>query len=211
MLGTAHSNNGINIVVADVHRRCGADLSATASIQIPSTGTASRPTIFYIDNDFANAQLMQANVAVEWEFARDTSLTVTYLFVDGNDLPRSIDRNLGSLGTRTFTVAGTSDTVRLSTSSAADRRSPTSARVIAFESIGRVALQRPHLRAEPPLCGQHAVPRRLHVRQGHRHRARRHRRRPRQRRRRREIRVEPGSTSTPIARPATTTSAIAWC
>ena len=39
---------------------------------------------------------MQANLAFEWEVHRNTSLTVTYLFVDGANLPRSIDRNLGT-------------------------------------------------------------------------------------------------------------------
>ena len=82
MLGTAHSNNGINIV----------SLTFTGDAvptypnsfgQIPTGGTAARPSIFYIDRDFANSRLMQANVAVEWEVRRNTSLTVTYLFVDG--------------------------------------------------------------------------------------------------------------------------------
>ena len=68
MLGTAHSNNGINIVVADVHRRRGADLSQQLQPDSDRRGTAARPTIFYIDKDFANSRLMQANAAVEWEF-----------------------------------------------------------------------------------------------------------------------------------------------
>jgi outer membrane receptor protein involved in Fe transport len=110
MLGTAHSNNGINIV----------SLTFTGDsvptypqnfASLPSTGTAARPTIFYVDQNFANARLMQANIAAEWEFLRDTGLTVTYLFVDGTNLPRSIDRNFGTLGSRTFTVAGTGETI----------------------------------------------------------------------------------------------------
>src|SRR4029453_5747365 len=96
MLGTAHSNNGINIV----------SLTFTGDAvptypqkfdSIPTSITATRPTIFYIDKDFANAQLMQANAAVEWQFARDASFTVPYLFVDGNDLSRSIDRKVERL------------------------------------------------------------------------------------------------------------------
>ena len=76
---------------------------------------------------------MQANIAYEWEFRRNTSLTVTYLFVDGNDLPRSIDRNLGSLSERTFTVAGSSDTFSYPFLGA-DRRFSNFTRVIGFES-----------------------------------------------------------------------------
>ena len=132
MLGTAHSNNGINIVsltfTGDAVPTYPENFDA-----IPAGGTASRPTIFYIDQDFANAQLMQANAAVEWQFARDASFTVTYLFVDGNDLPRSIDRNLGSLGSRTFTLSTTGAAFSYPFFGA-DRPFGNFQRVIAFES-----------------------------------------------------------------------------
>ncbi len=132
MLGTAHANNGINIV----------SLTFTAENvptypqrfdQIPNTGTPGRPSIFYVDKDFANSRLMQANAAVEWQFNRSASLTVTYLFVDGSNLPRSIDRNLGTLGSRTFTVAGSNDTLTYPFFGP-DRPFSNFTRVIAFES-----------------------------------------------------------------------------
>jgi len=132
MLGTAHSNNGINIV----------SLTFTGNAvptyprkfdSIPTAGTAARPSIFYVDKDFSNARLMQANAAVEWELLRDTSLTVTYLFVDGSNLPRSIDRNLGTLGSRSFTVAGSSDTFTYHFFGP-DRPFANFTRVIGFES-----------------------------------------------------------------------------
>ena len=87
----------------------------------------------YIDNEFANSRLMQANAAVEWQVLPDTSLTVTYLFVDGTDLPRSIDRNIGPLGSRTFTVAGTGETFEYHFFGSA-RPFGSFQRVIAFES-----------------------------------------------------------------------------
>ena len=132
MLGTAHSNNGINIV----------SLTFTGDAvptypnsfgQIPTGGAAARPSIFYIDRDFANSRLMQANAAAEWEVHRDTSLTVTYLFVDGANLPRSIDRNLGTPSTRTFTVAGSGETFPYHFFGA-DRSFANFTRVIGFES-----------------------------------------------------------------------------
>ena len=132
MLGTAHSNNGINIV----------SLTFTGDAvptypqkfdSLPSAGTAARPTIFYVDDNFVNARLMQANVAAEWEFLRNSSLTVTYLFVDGSNLPRSIDRNLGTPGTRTFTVAGTGETIPYHFFGP-DRPFANFTRVIGFES-----------------------------------------------------------------------------
>ncbi len=97
MLGTAHSNNGINIISLTFTGNAVPTYPAKFD-SIPVGGAAARPTIFYIDNDFQNARLVQANVAVEWEIFRDTSLTTTYLFVDGSHLPRSIDRNIGSPG-----------------------------------------------------------------------------------------------------------------
>jgi hypothetical protein len=132
MLGTAHSNNGINVVSLTFTGDNVPTYPANFS-QIPNVGTAARPNIFYIDRDFANSRLMQANVAAEWEFARNTSLTVTYLFVDGHNLPRSIDRNLGTLGSRTFTVAGSSDTFQYHFFGP-DRPFSNFNRVIAFEA-----------------------------------------------------------------------------
>jgi outer membrane receptor protein involved in Fe transport len=132
MLGTAHSNNGINIVSLTFTGDAVPTYPGSFS-QIPSLGAAARPSIFYIDRDFANSRLMQANTAVEWQFQRDTSLTVTYLFVDGADLPRSIDRNLGTASTRTFTLAGSGATFPYHFYGA-DRPFANFTRVIGFEA-----------------------------------------------------------------------------
>jgi outer membrane receptor protein involved in Fe transport len=132
MLGTAHSNNGINVVsltfTGDPVPTYPQNFSG-----MPAAGTAARPNIFYIDEDFSSSRLMQANAAFEWEMRRNTSLAVTYLFVDGADLPRSIDRNLGTLGSRTFTVAGTGETIPYPFFGS-DRPFANFARVIGFES-----------------------------------------------------------------------------
>ena len=132
MLGTAHSNNGINIVSLTF---TGNDVPTypQSFAEIPNTGTTARPSIFYIDQNFANSRLMQANAAVEWQFARSTSLAVTYLFVDGTDLPRSIDRNIGALSSRTFTVAGSNESLPYHVFSTT-RPFGNFTRVIAFES-----------------------------------------------------------------------------
>jgi outer membrane receptor protein involved in Fe transport len=132
MLGTAHSNNGINIVSLTFTGDA-VPTYPNSFASIPTVGVAARPSIFYIDENFANSRLMQANAAVEWEFIRDTSLTVTYLFVDGDNLPRSIDRNQGSATTRTFTVAGTNETFPYHFYGS-DRRFANFQRVIAFEA-----------------------------------------------------------------------------
>ena len=132
MLGTAHSNNGVNIVslmfTGDAVPTYPQNFDT-----IPATGTAARPNIFYIDKDFANARLMQANAAVEWQIQAQTTVTATYLFVDGDQLSRSIDRNIGTLGSRAFTVAGTGTTYSYPFFGA-DRPFGNFQRVIAFES-----------------------------------------------------------------------------
>ena len=133
MLGTAHSNNGINIVSLTFTGDTVPTYPNSFS-QIPNVGTAARPSIFYVDQNFANSRLMQANVAYERELFRNTSLTVTYLFVDGTDLPRSIDHNLGTASVRTFTVAGTGETFPYHFFALSDRRFANFTRVIGFES-----------------------------------------------------------------------------
>jgi outer membrane receptor protein involved in Fe transport len=132
MLGTAHSNNGINIVSLTFTGDAVPTYPNSFS-QIPNVGTAARPSIFYIDQAFANSRLIQANVAFERELFRNTSLTVTYLFVDGTDLPRSIDHNLGTATVRTFTVAGTGETIPYHFFGS-DRQFANFTRVIGFES-----------------------------------------------------------------------------
>ena len=91
------------------------------------------PSIVYVDDDFANPRLMQANVAFEWELARQMTLAVTYLRVDGTDLPRSIDRNIGALGARTITIAPAAPVVSVPFFASA-RPFTRFQRVVAFES-----------------------------------------------------------------------------
>ena len=133
MLGTAHSNNGINIVSLTFNGDAVPTWPNNFS-SIPTGGTSSRPTIFYIDQEFQNSKLFQANVAVEWQILPDTSFTTTYLLVDGSSLPRSIDRNIGSPSVRTFTVADTGEQFPYHFFAAADRPFASFSRVIAFES-----------------------------------------------------------------------------
>jgi outer membrane receptor protein involved in Fe transport len=132
MLGTAHTNNGIN-VVSLTFRGDTVPVYPNAFSSIPTGGTAATPSIFYVDKDFQNARLQQANASFEWEVASNTTVTVTYLRVDGSNLPRSIDRNVGPLGSRTFTYADGSGTVSYPFFGT-PRQFTSFQRVIAFES-----------------------------------------------------------------------------
>ncbi len=132
MLGTAHSNNGINIVSL-VFRGDAVPTYPNTFASIPSGVAASAPSIFYIDKDFANPRLMQASAGVEWEALPNTTVSVNYIFVDGQQLPRSIDRNLGTLGSQSYTVTGSSQTETYHRFGA-DRPFRNFGRVIGFES-----------------------------------------------------------------------------
>ncbi len=132
MATAAGSNNGLNTVsltfTGDAVPTYPQKLTS-----IPTGGTAAVPSIVFVDEDFANPRSLQANVSLEWKLAGETSLTATYLRVDGTDLPRSIDRNIGSLGMRLVTIAPTGHVVS-SPFFGPDRPSPRFQRVVAFES-----------------------------------------------------------------------------
>ena len=192
MLGTAHSNNGINIVSLTFT----GDAVPTYPQQLRSdSGRRRRGAAEHL----LHRQGLRQRAADAGQRRRrmgdpcaNTSLAVTYLFVDGEQLPRSIDRNLGTrrradvhrrrVGRRRFRIR----------SSAPIGRSRTSQRVIAFESTAESRYNGLTLELNRRFAGSPPVPRRLHARQGRGHRARRDGGRPRQRRRRREVRVEPG-------------------
>jgi outer membrane receptor protein involved in Fe transport len=105
MVGTAHSNNGINVQT----------ITFTGS-QVPTyparfdalpTGISlPKPTIFVFDDDFQNARLQQASAGVEYEILPNTSLALSYLFVKGDDLSRSTDINIGTKVPATFALSG---------------------------------------------------------------------------------------------------------
>jgi outer membrane receptor protein involved in Fe transport len=111
MLGTAHSNNGINV---STYTFTGASVPTYPNVfgSVPTGGAAQVPTIFIVDKDFQNPRLQQASAGFEYQLMPETSVTVSYLFVKGDLLPRSIDRNFGgTLNDVTYTVAGTGQTL----------------------------------------------------------------------------------------------------
>jgi outer membrane receptor protein involved in Fe transport len=134
MLGTAHSNNGINILT---YTFTGASVPTYPNrfSSIPTGGAAQRPSILVVDKEFQNPRLQQASVGVDYEVMPNTSLSVSYLFVKGDSLPRSIDRNLGPLGSATYTVAGSGESFSYHRfGAAATRPFANFNRVIVFEA-----------------------------------------------------------------------------
>jgi len=118
MIGTAHSNNGINVQTLSFS---GALIPKYPNIytSIPTGVTLPKPTIFVFDPNFQNPKVQQASLGIERALTNDIAVSVTYQNVRGSDLPRTIDINVStpttvtvpivsaatgaSLGTTTFT------------------------------------------------------------------------------------------------------------
>jgi len=108
MVGTAHSNNGINVQTITFTGNQVPTYPATFT-SIPGGAAIPKPTIFVFDKDYQNARLQQASGGVDYALTPTTSLSVSYLFVHGDQLPRSTDINIGASSPLTFTVAGTGE------------------------------------------------------------------------------------------------------
>lgn len=94
MIGTAHSNNGINVQTITF---TGAGIPVYPNIytSLPTGVALPKPTIFAFDPDFQNPEVHQASLGVERGITTDISVGVTYQHVQGNNLQRSIDFNVG--------------------------------------------------------------------------------------------------------------------
>ena len=187
MVGTAHSNNGINVQTITF---TGAQVPTYPNTfpTIPTGVALPKPTIFNFDQDYQNPRVQQASAGVEYALNSSTSVSVNYLFVHGDQLSRSTDINIGPSTPVTFTVAETGQALPHYRFAAGPFTN--FARIISFQSSA-VSTYNGFTRGGAPAVHRR-VPgaRRLHARQGDRHRPRRHRRRPRHRRR--QVRVEPG-------------------
>ncbi len=103
MVGTAHSNNGVNVQTITF---TGASMPVYPAIfAAPPTGAAlPKPTIFTFSRDYENAKVQQASVGAQYEVMPGTTVTVTYLYVHGSSLPRSTDLNIGASSATTYTT-----------------------------------------------------------------------------------------------------------
>jgi len=96
MLGTAHSNNGVNILgvtlnCAAVPNPCPTypNIFTTA----PGAG-ANIPNLFLFSKDYQQPYVQQGRLGIEREIMKDTTLSVTYLYFRGVHLSRTRDINL---------------------------------------------------------------------------------------------------------------------
>jgi len=105
MVGTAHSNNGINVQT----------ITFTGNIvptypnrfaTLPTGIALPKPTIFVFDKDYENPMTHQASAGYEHALTDDIGLGVSYLWVQGNNLSRSTDRNVGAFTIDQIPVQG---------------------------------------------------------------------------------------------------------
>ena len=93
MVGTAHSNNGINVQTL-TFTGSAAPRYPFVFTSIPSGGTAAKPTIFVFDRDYENPEVHQASLGADYQLSRDIAVGASYLYVRGRKLQRSTDVNL---------------------------------------------------------------------------------------------------------------------
>ncbi len=132
--GTATSNNGINVQTITF---TGDLIPAYPSIYpaIPAGVTLPKPTIFVVDPDYQNPKVQQASLGVEHAVTNDLAVSLNFLHVHGNDLTRSIDRNVDGESDVTANISGDGTVAYKKFSNT--RPFTNFARVVAFESTAK--------------------------------------------------------------------------
>jgi hypothetical protein len=132
--GTATSNNGINVQTITF---TGSLIPTYPAIypSIPTGVTLPKPTIFVVDPNYQDPKVQQASLGVDHAVTGDLAVSLNYLHVHGDDLTRSIDRNVDGQIDFTSNIAG--DGTVTYKKFTATRPFPNFARVIAFESTAK--------------------------------------------------------------------------
>ncbi len=97
MLGTAHSQNGIQVTGVTLNctlvpNPC---LTYPAIFTTPPATGAQTPSIYLFSRDYAQPYVQQGRAGIERELFSNMSLSVTYMFFKGVHLSRTRDINLG--------------------------------------------------------------------------------------------------------------------
>ncbi len=132
MIGTAHSNNGINVQTINF---TGALIPQYPFIytSVPVGAAAPPPTIVVFDSDYENPQVHQGSLGIERGLTNDILVGVTYQYVKGEDLTRSTDINFGTAVDFTSKIPGGEVTYRKYTT----RPFTHFTRIIEFQSSAR--------------------------------------------------------------------------
>ncbi|MDL2717185.1 MAG: TonB-dependent receptor [Acidobacteriota bacterium] len=132
MIGTAHSNNGINVQTL-TFTAAQAPIYPNIFSSIPTGVLLPKPTIFVFDPNFENPLVHQASLGIEHAVSNDYSVGLSYLYVKGTKLQRSTDINVGSPSIVNFTDAA-GNVYPITRYGAADRPFTNFARIVQFQS-----------------------------------------------------------------------------
>ncbi|MBL8114441.1 MAG: TonB-dependent receptor [Acidobacteria bacterium] len=106
MIGTAHSNNGINVQTITYTQAqlppCLVYPANFGASCAPPTAAPPKPTIFYFDRDFESPRVQQASLGFEQGLTDQLAVSISALHVKADNLSRSIDTNVGSFTTQTL-------------------------------------------------------------------------------------------------------------
>ncbi|MDQ3043420.1 MAG: TonB-dependent receptor, partial [Acidobacteriota bacterium] len=143
LTGTAHSQNGIQVVAIDINcvntpALCPTYPNVFASV--PTNVAAVTPNLFLFDSDYKQPFTQQARLQYEREIFANTNFSVQYTLFRGSDLTRTRNANLNAPVATTVSVfngtAATGETFTFLRSPAA-RPIPTFQRISLFESTAR--------------------------------------------------------------------------
>lgn len=112
VLGTAHSQNGINVTGINLNAAgiVAAGLTYPNILTAPPAGTAANPNLFLFAPDYVQPYVQQGRLGVERQFGRNLSVSATYLYYHGLHLTRTRDINLPAPTPLTITTGGQSYT-----------------------------------------------------------------------------------------------------
>ena len=119
-LGTAHSNNGINVIGITLNNvklpfNYPNRFPDLASIQALG-GQPAVPDIFIFDKNYQQPYTRQGSLGVEYALTKDLSVGASYLHVGGVDLSRTRDLNLSApIATTIYVLASPTDTLNVAT------------------------------------------------------------------------------------------------
>ena len=144
MLGTAHSQNGINVINLTFNK---AQMTAAGLVYPnilsarPTTGANASPISLYLfAKDYEQPYVQQGRLAYEREISPklspNTTLSVTYLFYKGVHLSRTRDINLPTPGTTAFLDPVTNQTFQVPVFNLTARPVTGFSRINLFESSG---------------------------------------------------------------------------
>lgn len=96
MLGTTHSNNGINILGVTLNCTLTPNPCPVYPNVFPAapSAAANRPNLFLFSQNYQQPYVQQGRLGIERELKKNLSLSVTYLYFRGVHLSRTRDINL---------------------------------------------------------------------------------------------------------------------